>query len=399
MKNVDLKAAGDVFYHKAGPWRGLTLLLPQNEPGKPYELSVDGRPPVKFQAGLQPFRSGASPGNRHSPQCRHRWRRAQNHRPQSHQTRRVSEPEGMGRRSRRPRKTAAPRAIFRESCRAPALPWHPDAVFAPDHLRGSAPAWNERRVFCQRHETRGVCQIRRRSGFRHHLRSRVCAARAPPTRKALNGAARNLPGRACALGLQYDQNWNRPSLQHPNLAFLAHTLPDWHGPLYRSVSLATQRFARMPNFAGLNIGSDNAGYASYWNWAPPIPDRPWGEGMIAFFGSPQPKVPRAPSLGPVEAAFEVPVKRPKVEFTRYVEHYADTSFREYALLRRCAIREVDPLHHFYHRLVWKLPGRRRWSRRLAVGGSIPARVIFEDLTTQQAATIGIGRRIASKPSP
>jgi len=52
IKNVELKVGSAVIYKKAGPWRTLTLLLPQSEPDKPYILTVDGRPPVTFQAGL-----------------------------------------------------------------------------------------------------------------------------------------------------------------------------------------------------------------------------------------------------------------------------------------------------------------------------------------------------------
>src|SRR5262249_32250459 len=58
VKNVELKVGNVVIYKQAGPWRSLTLLLPQNEPGKPYTLTVDDRPPVTFQTGLQPAKAG-----------------------------------------------------------------------------------------------------------------------------------------------------------------------------------------------------------------------------------------------------------------------------------------------------------------------------------------------------
>ncbi|MEI9895620.1 MAG: hypothetical protein WDN28_17460 [Chthoniobacter sp.] len=58
VKNVEVKVGNLVVYKQAGPWRSLTLLLPQNEPGKPYTLTVDGRAPVNFQAGLQRVKPG-----------------------------------------------------------------------------------------------------------------------------------------------------------------------------------------------------------------------------------------------------------------------------------------------------------------------------------------------------
>ncbi|HEV7869350.1 MAG TPA: hypothetical protein VGO90_16805, partial [Chthoniobacteraceae bacterium] len=181
------------------------------------------------------------------------------------------------------------------------------------------------------------------------------------------------------LGLQYDNNWTRPSLQHPNLSFFSHTLPEWHAPLYRSLSLTAQRFARLPNFAGIDIGSDNAGYVSFWHWAPPIPDRPWGEAMIEFTGSAQPRMARAPSHGPRELSFEQPVAT-QAEFIKYVERY-ENAFRQYGYFAE-AVREVDTQLVFTTGSFGSAPGtggRGGWP-----WASLPGRVIAEGLTTQQA---------------
>ena len=179
--------------------------------------------------------------------------------------------------------------------------------------------------------------------------------------------------------MQYDNNWRRPALQHPNIAFFSHTLPEWHAPLYRSLSLAAQRFARLPNFLGLSIGSDNAGYVSYWHWAPPIPDRPWGEGMIEYMGTPEPGMPRPPSLGPRELPFEYPVKE-MAEFIKYVGRY-DTSFEQYGYFAE-AVRDVNPALVFTTGSFGSSPGaggRGGWP-----WASVPGRPIFEGLNTQQA---------------
>ncbi len=58
VKNVELKVGGVSILKHASACRSLTLLLPQNEPARPYVLTVDGRPPVTFSAGLQPVKLG-----------------------------------------------------------------------------------------------------------------------------------------------------------------------------------------------------------------------------------------------------------------------------------------------------------------------------------------------------
>lgn len=58
VREVVLKYDGAEIYRNAGPLRSLTLLLPQNENGKPYELSVAGRA-AKFDVGLKPIVPGA----------------------------------------------------------------------------------------------------------------------------------------------------------------------------------------------------------------------------------------------------------------------------------------------------------------------------------------------------
>jgi len=378
VKNVDLKAAGTVIYHKAGPWRALTLLLPQNEPGKPYELSVDGRPPVKFQAGFQPFRLGHPqetlfPVNAtvlgNGPRIT---------------VRNLTRPEEFP----HPKEWAADLAALAKPLpRAPAIekvtglrrylgiqtPYSPFTIYAAALPHGMSGGFFAKGMKPEEYAA-FIADLGLDTIFEP-----ASTLPAPSDPESFERRGAELGRRGVRFGLQYDQNWNRPSLQHPNITFFAHTLPDWHSPLYRSLSLATQRFARMPNFAGLQIGSDNAGYASFWNWAPPIPDRPWGEGMISFFGSPQPRIPRPPSLGPPEFPFEEPVKT-ELEFTRYVEHY-DTSFREYGYLAE-AVREINQGLTFTTGSFGSSPGvggRGGWP-----WASIPGRVMFQDLVTQQA---------------
>ncbi len=378
VKNVEVKTNGKVIYHRAGPWRSLTLLLPQNVPGHRYELIVDGRPPVMVEVGLQPVKLGnprevlfalkteiGGEGPRITVRNILRaevfpnpkeWAADLAALTQPRPAEPLLEPVGGLERHFGMQVERSPLTLY-----AAALPHGMSGGF---FKKGdSAKDYAER-----------VAELGLDAVFDPAL-TLPDAAGADSFEQRATALAR----RGLRLGLQYDNNWNRPSLQHPNLAFFAHTMPDWHAPLYRSLSLAAQRFARLPNFAGIEIGADNAGYVSSWHWAPPIPDRPWGEGMSAFFGSSQPRMPRAPSLGPRELPFEEPVKT-TAEFIKYVEHY-ETSFRQYGYFAE-AVRAVDPALVFTTASFGSAPGkggRGGWP-----WASIPGRVMFEGLTTQQA---------------
>jgi len=61
LRNVTLRVDGKVVYELDGPVKSLTLLLPQNEPTKPYELMANGKGPAVFSVGLKPTVTGAAP--------------------------------------------------------------------------------------------------------------------------------------------------------------------------------------------------------------------------------------------------------------------------------------------------------------------------------------------------
>ncbi len=378
VKNVDLKLDGKVILHKAGPLRSLTLLLPANERGRQYEVTVDGRGPVKFDAGLLPVKLGdpqerviplnaALPGD--GPKIV-----IQN----------LARPEEFP----HPKEWAADlAALARPAAPAPKVvrgeglqrylgievPRSPFTLYAAGLPRGLSGGF-----FRKGDQAEQYAAFLADAGY-DIVFDPVTALPAPGAPESFERRAGSLAIRGIRLGLQYDQNWIRPSLQHPNVAFLAHTLPDWHAPLYRSVSLAAQRFARLPNFAGLQIGAGDAGYASLLPASPPIPDRPWGEGMIEFAGTAAPRVPRAPSLGPPEFPFEQPVKT-QAEFVKYVVRF-EAAFRQYGYFGE-AVREVDP------RLVFTTADFGSGPGPGARGGwpwaSLSGRAMFEGLTTQQA---------------
>ena len=378
VKNVDLKMNGRRIYHKPGPWRSLTLLLPANERGHQYEITVDGRGPVKFDAGLMPVKLGdpqerviplnvVLPGTGPKIAIQNLAQPAEFPNPNewAADMAALAQPP--------PAMPKGGRAEGLERYLGIEVPRSPFTIYAAGLPRGMSGG------FLKNGDKPGEhAAFVAETGY-DLVFEPVTAIPAPDDPGSLEQQAFALAKRGVRLGLQYDNNWARPTLQHPNLPILAHTLPEWHGPLYRSVSLTAQRFARLPNFAGIDIGADDAGYAPMWAPAPPAPDRPWGEAMIEFAGTEAPIVPRAPSLGPPEFGFEQPVNT-QAEFVKYVQRY-ETAFRQFGYFAE-AVRDVRPGLIFTSASFGSAPGigsRGGWP-----WASLSGRAIFEGLKTQQA---------------
>ena len=378
VKNVDLKLDGKVILHKAGPLRSLTVLLPANERGHPYEITVDGRGAVKFDAGLMPVKLGdpqerVFPLNAALPGDGPKIVIQNLARPEEFPNLKEWAADLAALAQPLPPPTKVVRGEGLQRYLGIEVPRSPFTIYAAALPRGLSGGF-----FRKGDQPEQYATFLAEAGY-DTVFDPVTALPAPGAAESFELRAAALAAHGVRLGLQYDQNWNRPALQHPNVAFLAHTLPEWHAPLYRSVSLTAQRFARLPNFAGLQIGGGEAGYASVFPTAPPIPDRPWAEGMIEFSGAAQPTVPRAPSLGPVELAFEQPAKA-QAEFVKYLGRY-ETAFRQYGYFGE-AVREVDPRLVFTSANFGSGPGpgaRGGWP-----WASLSGRAMFEGLATQQA---------------
>ena len=119
---------------------------------------------------------------------------------------------------------------------------------------------------------------------RYSIRRTRCRRRA--RRRVLKIARPHWPGTGVKLGLQYDNNWNRPSsaapeprVLRPHAAGMARAALPLACSSPRSVSPGCQISS------GICIGAGEAGYVSSWPWAPPVPDRPWGEAMIELLGT------------------------------------------------------------------------------------------------------------------
>ncbi len=372
VKNVILKNDGAVIYQNDGPWRSLTLLLPANENGKPYELTIDGRGPVKCAVGLQSVKLG-NPVERPLAVDT----RLPGDGPKVH----IYTP-ARAEEFPNPREWAADTAAAAKY-QPPAAPkltpmatrphYSPLTLYAAGLPQGMSGGFWKKGM-----KTEDYAAQVGALGF-NAIFEPVSALPAPGDLESLESRGAALARHGVRMGFEYDQSWTRPDLQHPSLALLAHTLPDWHQPLYRSLQLTAQRFARVPGFLGLMIGGDNAGYLALAPKVAPNPDRPWGEAMLAFAGNAQPVIPRAATLGPAEMSFEQPAKT-QADFLRHVSRY-DNAFRQYGYFAE-AVREVDANQVFTTASFGSSPGagaRGGWP-----WASVPGRVMFEGLRVQQA---------------
>lgn len=394
VKIVELKTGGVSIFKQDGPWRSLTLLLPANTPGKPYELSVDSRPPVKFDIGLQPVKTGVPkerirPVDTVVPGSSPAIRIVTLERPEVFPNARewAADLEEAKKFSpatiRYDRQSGLQRALGVE------VPRSPITIYAMQLSQGMSGGFYHQGstgfTGTPEEYAANVADL----GF-DAVFDQADAFTAPNDPAGFERRATALMRAGVKLGFQYDNSNNRPSFQNPGLAFYAHTLPEWHGPLYRSLSLAAQRYGRLPNFLGFDVGASSDGYASGWSITPPMPERPWAEAFQEFLGVPQPGVARSPLAGPVEQPFEY-VAKSTAEFEKYQARY-ETCFRQYGYFAE-AVRQVSPRLVFTTGSFGSSPGpgaRGGWP-----WSSIPGRVMFEGVGVTQA--YDWNQKHASKP--
>lgn len=371
VKNVELKSDGQVIFRKPGPWRSLTLLLPASEPGHPYELAIDGRPAVKFQTGLMPVKLG-DPREREFPIDA----------TIAGEGPKITVSNLGARPFPNPKEWAADVAAL-ANAKLPAapiergaksftsnvgaeVPRSPLTIYAAALPHGMSHGFWKKGANAEAYSAAASD-----AGF-DVLFEQANALPSPDDPESFERRASAFAHHGLRLGLAYDNNWSRPSLQNPHLPLLAHALPDWHAPLYRSLSLAAQRFSRLPNFAGISIGADTAGFAPP---SAPSPERPWGEAIAEFGNSAHPKLLRLPAHGALNPAFEAPAQTAE-EFFKFTDRLT-TSFRQYGYFSE-ALREIDP-QLVFTTASFTSAGRGGWP-----GASLPGRVMSEALSVQQA---------------
>lgn len=340
LERVELKLDGQEIYQRAEKLDSLTLLLPANLNGSPYELSVNGNAPVKFDVGLKPIALGKPEDEPMQvdltvagTQIKVQSLQAPPEFPQPKAWEAdlkamadykvpvapAANLTGFGRYLGLsvPR---SPVGIFTTSMRAGMSGGH---YFSGGHIAGFEGTPDQYAAFLK---TQGYdFAFENAEPKTLEDGDRWEAWLAAMARQGLRaGANPNIPGN---LGI----------LSNPNLAFHSSFLPEWGAPAYRNTQLLTQRSSKYPNFAGLLVGADNAGYVPYWDWAPTIPDRPWGRAFVQFQSGHDFKVQVGPGNSPSKSYEKRGTQR---EFLDYIARY-DQTFARYGYFAR-AVQEADP---------------------------------------------------------
>lgn len=382
LASVALRIGDEVIYDRSEiTLQSLTLLLPTNLGGKPYELTVNGRPALKFDVALQPVTLGdpqeeapvkldlVVPGD--GPRVR------------------VMTPAGP-----------PPFADQKE--------WDADvkamAAFVPDGTAPTPPpAWDAAAplpsvsVFT-------MAMVHGMSGGHYFGGDYIASFKGTPEEYAAHLA--NV-GFDCDYEFLSDDSWRKREpeyrqwlaalarqgirgginfkgygawgmIAHPNIAFHSYCLAEWHRPLFRGFQLLAQQFCQNGNFAGVMSGADNAGYTPYWNWAPPMPNRPWGRSLEIFQQGKPLVVPVAAGI-PLLETHEITAPT-HAAFLDYVHRY-DQSFGQYGYFAR-SVSDIDPRLTYTTASLGSSPGvggRGGWP-----WATIPAKPIFADVPLQLA---------------
>ncbi len=381
IQNVSLQLNGKTIYERHEPLHSLTLLLPQNQGGK-YLLRVNGSAPVSFDVGLKPVKIGdpqdellpldASIPNTSlklgyglSPwtsakewsddlKAMAAWKPAAPQVLGSDWTKRV----GL----EVPR---SPLSIFTVSMPAGMSGGH---FFSGDHIAGFQDSPEAYAAFLAQQGYDSVFETINGDTLSHRA-------------EEYDRWMRAMGSVGVRAGVDVAGYSNGSMLGNPNLAFYASTLPEWNLPLLREYQLVAQRFNRFRAFAGETTGADNAAYVPYWDWAPPIPNRPWARAFAEWQRAQnrvaQPAVPVGPGASPQKDYERRGTQR---EFTDYIARY-DQTFGAYARFAH-SVAQVDPRLSFSIGSFGSSPGmgaRGGWP-----WATVPARPIFENLPIQTA---------------
>ena len=343
IQSVKLTLGGETIYQRKESLHSLTFILPANLNGAPYELWVNDRGPVHFDVGLQPVTPGhpddvplpvnaVIPGDgpsitvhlaTHPPAF-------PNQKEWDSEAKSMAAPipqrpvwqSGEGTHKHLGIDTPrSPVAVFTASMRGGMSGGH---LFNPSHITGFKGTPEEYAAF--------LAQIGYDWVFEDAVPGTLDARDFPLERWA---SAMNAQG--LKFGLNPEIPGNLGILSNPNLAFQSSFLPEWGKPAYRDAQLVTQRFASFPNFLGLMIGADNAGYVTYWDWAPTIPDRPWGRAYEQFLNGHAMKTPVGPAIAPSQSWETAGTEK---EFLDYIQRY-DQTFTRYGYFTR-AVSEAAP---------------------------------------------------------
>ena len=348
VKNVVLRYKGEEIYNTGDfEYNTLTLLLPQNEAGIQYELSVNGST-FSFDVGLEPV----TPGNPRDILI------DLNQRSGIYTVKNLNRPQSFPNQAEWDADIAAltlpkpqPLEYTRDTSTikshlgidVPRSPVEINFIALPHGMTGGSYNYKtgshvteynilgSPEKYADYLADTGYDRV-----YEQTLKSSMNDAADP---KSYDNLAVALSRRGIKFGtVPGGMFWNVPYAQHPNIPFFTHNLPHYRAPLYRMIQLEAQRLGKY-NFTGINIGADNAGYESFWSWAPNMIDTPWGEAYLNFNNDKNFKIPLIPNTSAVPKDFEFKPANFR-EFLDTISVY-DETFKEYEYFYD-AVASVDP---------------------------------------------------------
>jgi len=298
LQSVALKLKGETIYSRQEALNSLTLLVPANPAGEQYELSVNGLPAVGFDAGIKPIQMGkpeyvqitgeVSP----SPDVHVVIGAAPEMFP--HQKAWDKDIAGL--------KDAAA-SLATAAAPVPANPAAPGTSVGTKVFTVEMSAGMSGGHFFSSEQGAGFkgtpeqyAQFLHDVGYDFAI-EKINISTLRKGDEAYDKWFIALAQAGVGGMLNVEGYSHEAMLGGPNIAFYAATLPEWRRPLYRDYQLVAEHFAAYPAFGGIFTGADNAGYVPYWDWAPPIPNRPWARALAVAQGTPRPTVPVAKSDG------------------------------------------------------------------------------------------------------
>ncbi len=397
VRNVTLKYDGQTIYTSTGSLHSLTLLLPQNMRGKKYSLTVAGGAPVEFDVGLMPIEPGKPVEQAISFQ--HTISGGLS-------VASLSRPEEFPNQKKWDEDIAALNKPIPASItyvpRKNTLDWHfgidtqrsPLTVYfnALPHGMSSGSFFESTWYGEELHKRtpKAFSEIGSADDYADYLSDTgydltierafigsLEGIKAGSKDKDFGNLARALADHGVRIGFS-PSDWDIASPSHPNIAFFSYNLPRYHQPIYRQMQLGMQRLRAYPNAMGAAMGADNGAYISFWDWAPPVPNRPWGE---AYINQRKGRPAVVPMPAQLDLAYSHSVRAKNVaEFVDWVGEY-DLAFGQYGYFAH-AISEVDPKFTLTTGSFGSSPG-------IGAGGgwpwaTVPGKVMFKDMSVLQA---------------
>ena len=394
IQTVSLQSGGKTLYTRTEALHSLTLLLPQNAPGQPYQLTVNGHGPVALNVGLQPIRPGdptntpikiqaSLPGEGGTITV------ASLARPETfpNPTEWNEDFQALGQAVPPPFSQVRRAGSFTRHVGVD-VPRSPEMIYGTSlhaGMSGGFKYYSEQGPGFQGTPDE-YAQFLAASGFDATFEDSRSEALGNPNDP--NSYERWLTAMA-AHGLK--AGINDISLGDPSQSFYSANLPDFHRPKYRDAQLLAQRFALFPNFLGMTMGADNAGYTWYWDWNGPTSEHPWGQAFqIMQTAAGQPLTAPLPPGGHFSPKPHEYLSTAK-DFENYIARY-NQSFAHYGYLGE-AVQEVNPNLMMTSGSFGSAPGVG--ARGGYNWGTVPGREMFSGLPILQ--TYDWNEQSSSKP--